>query len=321
METGKAREKISAVLDSVQQAIVGKRCVIEYVLLALICQGHVLVEDVPGVGKTTLVRALARALGCNFRRIQFTPDLLPSDITGVTVFNEATATFEYRPGPIMGQIILADEINRASPKTQSSLLECMEEQQVTVDGVSYPLPRPFLVLATQNPIEYEGTFPLPEAQLDRFLIRVSLGYPHAAEEAEILLRLEREHPLAKVEPVVTAADVIALQDAVSSIYVHPDLRHYIVRIVERTRQHADVYLGASPRGSIATFRCARALALMRGRDYVVPDDIIEVASITLPHRILLKPEARLYGQTPEQVVRHILGQAPVPTERSSHGRR
>ncbi len=320
MEPGKAKEKIALVLDSVQQAIVGKRYVIEHVLLALICQGHVLLEDVPGVGKTTLVRALARALGCDFRRIQFTPDLLPSDITGVTVFNESTATFEYRPGPIMGQIILADEINRASPKTQSSLLECMEERQVTVDGISHPLPRPFLVLATQNPIEYEGTFPLPEAQLDRFLIRVSLGYPHAAEEVEILARLEREHPLAKVVPVATDSDVIALQDAVNNIYVHPDLREYIIRIVTHTRKHPDVYLGASPRGSIATFRCARALALMSGRNYVLPDDIMEVAPITLPHRILLKPEARLHGQTGEMIVREILGQIPVPGVRPSHGR-
>lgn len=308
-------------MDSVERAIVGKRRAVEQVLLALVCQGHVLVEDVPGVGKTTLVRALARALGCDFRRIQFTPDLLPSDVTGVTVFNQNTGAFEYRRGPIMGQIILADEINRTSPKTQSSLLECMEERQVTVDGVSHPVPRPFLVLATQNPVEYEGTFPLPEAQLDRFLVRVSLGYPQAAEEVEILVRLQRDGPLAGVEAVATAEDVISLQEAANAVHVHPDLREYIVRIVARTREHPDVYLGASPRGSIATFRCARALALMRGRDYILPDDVIEVAPITLPHRMLIKPEARLYGQTPEQVVRDILGQVPVPAEGTGHGRR
>ncbi len=303
------------VMDNIERVLVGKGAAIERVVVALLADGHVLVEDVPGVGKTTLVRALARSIGCEFRRIQFTPDLLPSDITGVSVFNPRTGGFEFRPGPLFGQIILADEINRTSPKTQSSLLESMEERQITVDGVTRPLPRPFLVLATQNPIEYEGTFPLAEAQVDRFLMRISLGYPDPRQERDVLTRLEREHPLGLIEAVVDAATVVAAQERTKEVFVHDDIKDYIVRLVERTRRHPDVQLGASPRGSLSLFRASRALAAVRGRNYVVPDDVKELARPVLAHRLLIRPEAHLQGIGPDQVLDDILRQTGVPAER------
>jgi len=312
------RELATAVEQNIQQVMVGKRREIQYVLVALLAGGHVLVEDVPGVGKTTLVRALARSLGCQFRRIQFTPDLLPSDVTGVSVFNQGTGQFEFRPGPIFGQVVLADEVNRTSPKTQSALLESMEEGQVTVDGVTHPLPRPFLVLATQNPIEYEGTFPLPEAQLDRFLLRLQIGYPRPEEERLIVER-SRQLPLERLQPVAQSEGVLQAQAEVAEVFVEPSVQDYIVRLVQRTRQHPDVYLGASPRGSIALSRSAQALALIRGRNYVAPDDVKELAPVTLAHRLILKPESRFYGGTPEKVLADVLSQVPVPVE-TAHAR-
>jgi len=312
------RELATAVEQNIQQVMVGKRREIQYVLVALLAGGHVLVEDVPGVGKTTLVRALARSLGCQFRRIQFTPDLLPSDVTGVSVFNQGSGQFEFRPGPIFGQVVLADEINRTSPKTQSALLESMEEGQVTVDGVTHPLPRPFLVLATQNPIEYEGTFPLPEAQLDRFLLRLQIGYPRPEEERLIVER-SRQLPLERLQPVAQSEGVLQAQAEVAEVFVEPSVQDYIVRLVQRTRQHPDVYLGASPRGSIALSRSAQALALIRGRNYVAPDDVKELAPVTLAHRLILKPESRFYGGTPEKVLADVLSQVPVPVE-TAHAR-
>lgn len=312
------RELATAVEQNIQQVMVGKRREIQYVLVALLAGGHVLVEDVPGVGKTTLVRALARSLGCQFRRIQFTPDLLPSDVTGVSVFNQGTGQFEFRPGPIFGQVVLADEINRTSPKTQSALLESMEEGQVTVDGVTHALPRPFLVLATQNPIEYEGTFPLPEAQLDRFLLRLQIGYPRPEEERLIVER-SRQLPLERLQPVAQSEDILQAQAEVAEVFVEPSVQDYIVRLVQRTRQHPDVYLGASPRGSIALSRSAQALALIHGRNYVTPDDVKELAPVTLAHRLILKPESRFYGGTPEKVLADVLSQVPVPVE-TAHAR-
>lgn len=308
-----ARDVAQAVQQNIGQVMVGKHREIQYVLVALLAGGHVLVEDVPGVGKTTLVRALARSLGCQFRRIQFTPDLLPSDVTGVSIYSQASGEFEFRPGPVFSQIVLADEINRTSPKTQSALLESMEEGQVTVDGVTHRLPRPFLVLATQNPIEYEGTFPLPEAQLDRFLLRLQLGYPKPDEERQIVER-SRLLPLDKLQPVAQAEEIAKAQGQVAGVLVEPSLQDYIVRLVQRTRQHPDVYLGASPRGSIALSRAAQALALIRGRSYITPDDVKELAPVTLAHRLLLKPESRFYGGTPEKVLADVLSQVPVPVE-------
>ncbi len=301
------------VIANVEKVMVGKRREAEYVLLALLCRGHVLIEDVPGVGKTTLVRALARSLGCGFSRIQFTPDLLPSDVTGVSVYNRRTAQFEFRPGPIVSQVVLADEINRASPKTQSSLLECMEEGQVTVDGISHALPQPFLVLATQNPIEYEGTFPLPEAQLDRFLVRLRLGYPTAQEESAVVERAFSS-PVAGLEPVAGTEAILAAQREVGEVHVERSVREYIIGLVRGTRSHPDVYLGASPRGSIGLHRTSQALALLRGRHFVTPDDVKEMAPLCLTHRLLLKPEARLYGGSPDRVVEELLARLPVPAE-------
>ncbi|MHB9144236.1 MAG: AAA family ATPase [Symbiobacteriia bacterium] len=318
VELTQARELAQAVQQNIQQVMVGKTREIQYVLVALLAGGHVLVEDVPGVGKTTLVRALARSLGCRFQRLQFTPDLLPSDVTGVAVYNPQQGQFTFREGPIFSQILLADEINRTSPKTQSALLESMEEGQATVDGVSHQLPRPFLVLATENPIEYEGTFPLPEAQLDRFLIRLKLGYP-SLEEERLIVQRSRLRPLEQLTTVAAAEDVLAAQEMVAQVHLDPSLEDYTVRLVHKTRQHPDVYLGGSPRGSIALARSAQALALIRGRDYVTPDDIKEMAPLTLCHRVLLKPEARLNGTTPEKVLADVIAQVPVPVE-SGHGR-
>jgi MoxR-like ATPase len=298
--------------ENVERVIVGKHQEVQQTLIALLCQGHVLVEDVPGVGKTMLAKAIARSIGCTFKRIQFTPDLLPSDVTGISIYNQKESEFEYRPGPIMAQIVLADEINRATPKTQSALLEAMEEHQVTVDGVTYPLPRPFIVLATQNPIEYEGTFPLPEAQLDRFLMRVSLGYPNRAEEMEVLSRQQQSHPLGFLEQVIDVAELVAAQQAIRSVHVDRLIREYVVVLVDATRRHDDVYLGASPRGSLALQVAAQARAAIFGRDYVIPDDVKALAETTLAHRLILSPSARVRNADSRAVIAEIIRSTPVP---------
>ncbi|MBI4320599.1 MAG: MoxR family ATPase [Chloroflexi bacterium] len=301
------------VLGNIEKVMVGKREEVELVLLALMCQGHVLIEDVPGVGKTMLAKSVARSIGCNFKRIQFTPDLLPSDVTGVSIYNQKTGEFEFRPGPILAQIVLADEVNRATPKTQSALLECMEERQISIDGVTHLMPAPFLVLATQNPIEYEGTFPLPEAQLDRFLVRISLGYPDKADEINILERQQVVHPIQGLQQVVDAQELIEVQQALRrDVYADALIRDYIVSIVRATRRHPDVYLGASPRGSLALFRASQARAVLRGRDYVVPDDVKALARATLSHRIITSPSARVKNVSPDAIVAEVLDSTPVP---------
>jgi MoxR-like ATPase len=305
------QEALNLITANIEKVIVGKRREIQYVLVALLCQGHVLIEDVPGVGKTTLVRALARSLGCEFRRIQFTPDLLPSDVTGVSVYNQKNGEFEFRAGPIMSQVVLADEINRTSPKTQSALLECMEEGQITVDGITRKMPRPFLVLATQNPIEYEGTFPLPEAQLDRFLLRLRLGYPSFDEERLIVERA-KQPPLEDLQQVISSEEVLGLQRDVRQVHVDSSIQDYIVMLVQATREHKDIYLGASPRGSISLYRTSQALAMIRGRDYVIPDDVKEMAPLVLSHRLIVKPEAQLRGAGAEQLVSEVMAQVRVP---------
>lgn len=297
--------------DNIQTVIVGKSKVVELIMISLLCQGHMLLEDVPGMGKTMLVRTLARSLGCSFKRIQFTPDLLPSDILGVSVFNQKTNEFEFRPGPVMAQILLADEINRTTPRTQASLLECMEEEQITVDGVTYYLPRPFMILATQNPVEYEGTFPLPEAQMDRFLIRAHLGYPSYKEEMEILARLEKRHPVNEIKQIFDIGELLNLQAKVAEVHIENSLKKYIVEIVQATRNHPEVGLGASPRGSLAMMKTSKALAGINGRAFVIPDDIKGLAVATLAHRIVLKPEARFKGAKPEQVIEEVLAQVPL----------
>jgi MoxR-like ATPase len=294
------------VIHNVETVIVGKRHQIELLMTALLCQGHVLVEDVPGTGKTMLARATAASLGAGFKRLQCTPDLLPNDITGVSVFNQRSGEFDFRPGPVFVNVLLADEINRATPRTQAALLEAMQERQVTVDGVTRPLAAPFLVLATQNPIEYEGTFPLPEAQLDRFLMRLSLGYPEADEEAQILRNLKKEHPIESVAQVVDGAQIPALTDQVSDVHVDESLERYILAIVRATRTHTDVALGASPRGSLALYKTAQALAALRGRDYVVPGDVKTLAPYTLTHRLILKPDSQLRGRSARAIVEEIL---------------
>lgn len=299
-------------LANLEQVIVGKRSALELVVIGLLCQGHVLIEDVPGVGKTMLARALAKSVGCSFQRVQFTPDMLPSDLTGVSIFNQETRRFEFRPGPLFGQVILADEINRATPKTQAALLEAMEERQVTVDGVTHPLPRPFLVLATQNPIEYEGTFPLPEAQLDRFLLRVRLGYPSLADEVAVLENQQLRHPIESLEAICSAEDVLAASEAVRQVYAAPALKRYIVELTHHTRSNSDVYLGASPRGSLALFRAAQARAALHGRAYLLPDDIKALAQPVLAHRLLTSPAARLREVTAERIVQEIVLAVPVP---------
>jgi MoxR-like ATPase len=305
--------------ENVERVIVGKHREVQLVLVALLCRGHVLVEDVPGVGKTVLAKAIARSVGGSFKRIQFTPDLLPSDVTGVSVFNQKTGEFEYRPGPVVAQIVLADEINRATPKTQSSLLEAMEEAQVTVDGVSYSLPDPFVVLATENPIEYEGTFPLPEAQLDRFLIRLSLGYPTHQGEIEILQRQHTMHPLDRLEQIVSVEELVEAQRLVKDVHVDESLMEYIVSITEATREHDDVYLGAGPRGSLALYNTSRAWASMHGRDYVIPDDIKELAEVALSHRIIVSPSARMKNVDSRIIVRETLASLPIPGGQTPSG--
>jgi len=305
------QEFVEKVIENVERVIVGKREVVELVMVALMCEGHILIEDVPGVGKTMLARSVAISLGSSFKRLQCTPDLLPNDITGVSVFNQKTGEFEFRPGPAFVNILLADEINRATPRTQSALLECMGEHQVTVDGVTRVLSRPFLVFATQNPIEYEGTFPLPEAQLDRFLVQISIGYPSVTDEGQMLINLRREHPIYSIEQVVDGERIVDLQRQVWEVEVEDSVREYIVRVVQATRDHPDVALGASPRGSLALYKTAQALAATEGRDYIIPDDVKRLAIVGLKHRLILKPESQLRGRTPEGVLRSVLDQVEV----------
>jgi MoxR-like ATPase len=299
-------------VDNIERVIIGKRGAVQLTVLGLLAQGHMLIEDVPGTGKTVLAKSVARSVGCEFQRIQFTPDMLPTDVTGVSVFNQKTREFEFRPGPIHAQIVLADEINRATPKTQSALLEAMEEHQVTVDGKTYPLQPPFMVLATQNPIEYEGTFPLPEAQLDRFLLRIQLGYPGKEEEIEVFDRQQFVHPIEQLEQVVTTDELLAAQKAIREIYLDTLVKEYIVEITRRTRIHPDVYLGASPRGGLAIYRLSQARAAMFGRDYVLPDDVKALAESALGHRIIVGPAARIKDIEPSTIVQDILDNVPVP---------
>ncbi len=304
------------VTEAVGRVIVGKADAVELALTALLCEGHVLIEDVPGIGKTMLAKALARSLGCSFQRIQFTPDLLPSDVTGVSIYNQKSGEFEFRPGPIMAQVVLADEINRATPRTQSALLEVMEERQVTVDGRTLPVPRPFLVLATQNPVELEGTFSLPEAQLDRFLLRLQLGYPDEADEHRILARFREESPLDTLEPVLGAEELFQLQAACRKVHLSADVEDYLVRLVRATRSNPAIELGASPRATLALYRGAQALAAMRGRDFVIPDDVKRLAPAVLTHRLILNPQAQLRGRPAAEIVAEVLASVPVPVERT-----
>ena len=300
--------------ENIARVIVGKDEVIRLVLVALLCEGHVLLEDVPGTGKTILARAVSASLGCSFKRLQCTPDLLPGDVTGVSIFNQRTTEFEFHPGPAFVHILLADEINRATPRTQSALLEAMGERQITADGVTHELPRPFLVLATQNPIEFEGTFPLPEAQMDRFLLRLRLGQPTLEEERQILRRQQREHPIDSITAVTEEREVVALQRAVWEVFVDDSLVDYIGRIIIATRTHPDVAVGASTRGSLALFRTSQALAGLSGRSFVTPDDIKYLAPAILGHRVLVKPDSQLRGRTAEQIVRTILETTAVPLQ-------
>jgi MoxR-like ATPase len=306
------QEIANRVIENVERVIVGKRKSVQLTVLGLLCQGHMLIEDVPGVGKTVLAKAIAKSVGGKFQRIQFTPDMLPSDVTGVSVFNQKTLEFEFRPGPILAQIVLVDEINRATPKTQSALLEVMEERQVTVDGHTYALEAPFMVLATQNPIEYEGTFPLPEAQLDRFMLRITLGYPSKEQEIEILERQHQAHPLLAIEQVISVQELLAAQEAVKAIYVDRLVKEYIVELVRQTREHPEVYLGSSSRGALALYRLGQARAAMTGRDYVLPDDVKALAGAALGHRIIVGPAARIKDIEPGAIVQDILDQVPVP---------
>jgi MoxR-like ATPase len=301
--------------ENVQKVIVGKDEVIDLALVAVLCDGHILLEDVPGTGKTMLARSVAATLGCTFRRIQFTPDLLPSDVTGINYFNQKLQEFEFRPGPVMSQVVLADEINRATPRTQSAMLEAMQERQVTVDGVTHVLPCPFLVMATQNPIELEGTFPLPEAQVDRFLLRLPIGYPEEEDEHTILLRFERADPLDTLEAVTDPEEIVDLQRQVREVRVEASVRGYIVDVVRATRVHKDIQLGASPRATLALYRCAQALAAIQGREYVLPDDVKLLAPYVLTHRIIISPATRLRGRQTTDVLMDVINTVPVPVER------
>ena len=300
------------IIRNVENVIIGKHDEVQLTLVALLCQGHVLIDDVPGVGKTMLAKAIAKSLGCTFKRIQFTPDMLPSDVTDVSVYDQSTGRFEFRAGPVMANIVLTDEINRATPKTQSALLEAMEEHQVTVDGVTHLLERPFLVLATQNPIEYEGTFPLPEAQLDRFLVRVSLGYPSPADEIRILEAQQYVHPIETIEQAVDAEELLEMQESIKEVYVHDAIKEYIVSLVGATRGHPDVYLGSSPRGSLALYRTGQARSALLGRDYVIPDDVKALAEPTLAHRLIVNPAAKIREVDPRRVIKEILQAVEAP---------
>ncbi|MFW5749508.1 MAG: AAA family ATPase [Halanaerobium sp.] len=305
-------EKVQKIIDNVEKVILGKNRVIKLALAAMMAEGHILFEDVPGVGKTILVRSLARSIGCSFKRVQFTPDLLPSDITGVSIYNQKSNEFEFREGPILSQVVLADEINRATPRTQSALLESMAEKQITVEGTSRRLSDPFIVMATQNPIEYDGTFPLPEAQLDRFLIRLEIGYPENKDEEQILKNLQLQHPVEKLESVMTDQEFIELQDEVKKVHVDQKLRKYIVELVNQSRRHSDLELGASPRGSIALMKMAQAWAVVNERDYIIPDDIKEIAAAVLAHRLIIKSKSRLRGADKEKIIDEIVRRTEVP---------
>ncbi|MGH8999150.1 MAG: AAA family ATPase [Acidimicrobiia bacterium] len=310
-------ESFEALVDNVERVIQGKRDVIRLALVCMLSEGHLLIEDVPGVGKTMLAKAIARSIDGSWHRIQFTPDLLPSDVTGVSVWNRGTAEFEFRPGGIFANIVLADEVNRASPKTQSALLEAMEEHQVTVDAITHPLARLFMVIATQNPIEYEGTYPLPEAQLDRFLMRVRMGYPDRAAGIDILEAHGIDEPVAGLAPVLSSAEVVKMAEAVTGVYVAPSLKGYIIDVVEATRTERDLVLGVSPRGALALQRCSRAFAGAGGRDYVTPDDLKVLAGTVLEHRLILSPEAQLRGVSAREVLESVLNRVPVPSVRVS----
>jgi MoxR-like ATPase len=309
------QEHIQAVLENIEKVMIGKREVAELSIVALLTGGHVLLEDVPGVGKTMMVRSLAKSVGANFKRIQFTPDLLPSDVVGVSIYNPKTLQFEFRPGPIIGNIILADEINRTSPKTQAALLEAMEEASITVDGETLSIQKPFFVMATQNPIEYEGTYPLPEAQLDRFLLKIRMGYPSVQQEIEVLRRAENKQPIEEITSVMTVEELLSLQQAVRQIYIEDSVKGYIVDIARATREHSRVYLGVSPRASVALMKASQAYAFMQGRDFVKPDDVKYLAPFVFGHRLILAPEARYEGVTPEQIISQIIQQTFVPVRR------
>ncbi|WP_209125652.1 MoxR family ATPase [Alkalihalobacillus sp. BA299] len=315
------RDRLGEAIDNIEKVVVGKRKEVELSIVAMLSGGHVLLEDVPGVGKTMMVKAIAKTLGAEFKRIQFTPDLLPSDVTGVSIYNQKTMSFEFRPGPIMANIVLADEINRTSPKTQAALLESLEEGNVTVDGETMALSKPFFVMATQNPIEYAGTYPLPEAQLDRFLFKLKLGYPSFAEEFDVLERIEKGHPIEKLESVISLEEVIEIQQRVKDIFVNDLVKNYILSIVSETRSNSGIRLGVSPRGSIAIMKAAQAYAYLQGRDYVIPDDIKRLAPYTFSHRILLKTDMSMAKMTSEHVIKNILEKIPVPTAKKEAARR
>ena len=314
IDSGPVQALAERAADNIERVIVGKRDVIDLLLVALLCEGHVLIEDVPGTGKTMLAKSLARTLDCSFRRIQFTPDLLPSDVTGVSFFNQRAQEFEFRAGPIFSQVVLADEINRATPRTQSALLECMEERQVSTEGETRPLPRPFLVLATQNPIELEGTFPLPEAQLDRFLLRLSVGYPAEAGEKEIVRRFRAGSPLDELPAVVAESELVGMQRLVRQVHVSEAVEDYVVRLVRASRLHASLQLGGSPRATLGLYRCAQAYAALQGRAFVLPDDVKHLAPSVLTHRVIASPQARLRGRTAAEIVGELLNTVPVPVE-------
>lgn len=313
VEVSQVKEFSQKIANNLEKVIVGKAETVRLTVIGLLCQGHLLIEDVPGVGKTMLAKALAKSLGCSFKRIQFTPDMLPSDVTGVSIYNQNTREFEFRAGPVKAHIVLADEINRATPKTQSALLEAMEEKQVTVDGVTYPLPVPFMILATQNPIEYEGTFPLPEAQLDRFLMRIELGYTSLMNEIKILELQQLQHPIETIEPVTTVEEIKMMQELIKQVYVAPAVERYIVEVVRSTREHPEIFLGASPRGSLGLFRAGQARAAIDGRDFVLPDDIKALARNVLAHRVVVNPSARLHELSAARIIDEILAKVPIPT--------